>query len=55
MVTAQGAHEAPLLMVISTQAATDADLLSIWIDDALKGEDPKQCVTYTPHQWIAIF
>lgn len=39
--TAQGAHEAPLLMVISTQAATDADLLSIWIDDALKGEDPK--------------
>ena len=39
--TAQGAHEAPLLMVISTQAATDADILSIWIDDALKGEDPK--------------
>ncbi|WP_191112806.1 terminase large subunit [Acinetobacter lwoffii] len=39
--TAQGAHEAPLLMVISTQAATDADILSIWIDDALKGEDPR--------------
>lgn len=39
VVTAQGAHDKPLLMVISTQAATDADLLSVWIDDALKGED----------------
>ncbi len=39
VVTAQGAHDAPMLMVISTQAATDADLLSVWIDDALKGED----------------
>lgn len=38
--TAQGAHERPLLLVISTQAPTDADLLSIWIDDAKKGEDP---------------
>jgi len=48
VVTAQGAHEAPLLMVISTQAATDADLLSIWIDDALKGEDPRTvCHLYT--------
>ncbi|MCV5263693.1 terminase large subunit, partial [Escherichia coli] len=28
--TAQGAHENPLLIVISTQAANDADLLSIW-------------------------
>src|SRR5690625_3925847 len=27
--TAQGAHEAPLLIAISTQAANDADLLSI--------------------------
>lgn len=41
VVTAQGAHENPLLMVISTQAATDADLLSIWIDDALKSDNPK--------------
>ncbi|EMP5833145.1 terminase large subunit [Klebsiella michiganensis] len=38
--TAQGAHESPLLIVISTQAANDADLLSIWIDDALKSKDP---------------
>jgi phage terminase large subunit-like protein len=38
--TAQGAHENPLSIIISTQAPTDADLLSILIDDALKGEDP---------------
>lgn len=38
--TAQGAHEAPLLLAISTQAATDADLFSIWLDDAMSGEDP---------------
>ena len=34
IVTSQGAHANPLLIVISTQAATDADLLSVWIDDA---------------------
>ena len=39
--TSQGAHENPLLIVISTQAATDADLLSLWIDDALTGADKK--------------
>ncbi|QBH97166.1 terminase large subunit [Limnobaculum zhutongyuii] len=38
--TAQGAHENPLLIVISTQAANDADLLSIWIDDAVRSKDP---------------
>lgn len=38
--TAQGAHEAPLLLVISTQAPTDADLLSIWLDDAERSQDP---------------
>ena len=37
---AMGAHENPLSIVLSTQAPTDADLLSIMIDDALKGEDP---------------
>jgi phage terminase large subunit-like protein len=41
VVTAQGAHRDPLLLVISTQAPTDADLLSIWIDDALTGKDPR--------------
>lgn len=32
--TAQGAHDAPLLIAISTQAANDSDLFSIWLDDA---------------------
>lgn len=39
--TAVGAHEDPLSIVISTQAPTDADLLSVLIDDALAGADPK--------------
>jgi phage terminase large subunit-like protein len=39
--TACSAHESPLSVVISTQAPTDGDLLSILIDDALKGEDPR--------------
>lgn len=39
IVTAQGAHADPLLFVISTQAANDADLLSLWIDDAKRDED----------------
>ena len=38
--TAVGAQETPLSLIISTQAATDGDLLSILIDDALKGHDP---------------
>jgi len=37
---AMGAHDEPLSIVISTQAPTDADLLSILIDDALAGHDP---------------
>lgn len=37
--TAQGAHDAPIIFVISTQAPTDADMLSIWIDDARTGAD----------------
>jgi phage terminase large subunit-like protein len=38
--TSQGAHEKPLLIAISTQAPTDADLFSIWLDDAERSEDP---------------
>lgn len=38
--TSQGAHDAPLLLAISTQAPTDADLFSIWLDDAERSEDP---------------
>jgi phage terminase large subunit-like protein len=40
VVTSQGAHESPLLLAISTQAANDGDLFSIWIDDAMRNEDP---------------
>ncbi len=39
--TAAGAQEAPLSVIISTQAPTDGDLLSVLIDDAKKGEDPR--------------
>lgn len=38
--TSQGAHDRPLLIAISTQAASDADLFSIWIDDARTSKDP---------------
>ncbi len=39
--TSQGAHAEPLLLVISTQAASDADLLSVWLDDARVSADPR--------------
>lgn len=39
--TATGAQETPLSMIISTQAPTDADLLSVLIDDAEKEADPR--------------
>jgi phage terminase large subunit-like protein len=39
--TATGAQDEPLSVVISTQAPTDGDLLSILIDDAMTGSDPK--------------
>lgn len=38
--TAQGAHDAPLTLIISTQSPRSGDLLSVMIDDALKGKDP---------------
>lgn len=40
IVTSQGAHQAPLLIAISTQAASDADLFSVWLDDAASSNDP---------------
>lgn len=43
--TAVAAQEEPLSIVISTQAPTDADLLSVLIDDALAGHDPKTIVS----------
>jgi phage terminase large subunit-like protein len=39
--TSFGAQEDPLSIIISTQAPSDTDLLSILIDDAKTGEDPK--------------
>ena len=42
--TATGAQENPLSIIISTQAPTDADLLSVLIDDALAGHDPRTVV-----------
>ncbi len=39
--TASAAQDEPLSIVISTQAPTDADLLSLLIDDALTGADPR--------------
>jgi phage terminase large subunit-like protein len=39
--TAAGAQDDPLSIIISTQAPTPADLLSVLIDDAATGADPK--------------
>jgi len=41
LTTSQGAHAAPLLIAISTQAANDADLFSQWLDDAERSKDPR--------------
>jgi phage terminase large subunit-like protein len=43
--TATGAQEEPLSIIISTQAPTDADLLSVLIDDGLAGHDPRVVVS----------
>ena len=43
--TAMSAHADPLSIIISTQAATDADLLSTLIDDALAAHDPKTVIS----------
>jgi len=54
--TAQQAHENPLSIVISTQAPTDADLLSVLIDDALQCNDPRVKVQlYTAPQELDAF
>lgn len=39
--TAQGAYDHPLLVAISTQASSDADLFSVWLDGAKAGDDPE--------------
>lgn len=48
LTTAQGAHADPLQIIISTQAATDVDWLSVQIDDAMRSKDPRiVCNLYT--------
>jgi phage terminase large subunit-like protein len=39
--SAQGAYDNPLLIAISTQAPTDADLFSTWIDGQKAANDPR--------------
>jgi len=63
IMTSQGAHEIPLLLIISTQAENDTDLLSTMIDDARKSKDPhivchvyeakKGCDVMDEEQWRA--
>lgn len=54
--TASGAQEEPLSIVISTQAPTDADLLSVLIDDAMQGADPRtKVVLYSADETIDPF
>ena len=40
ILTSQGAHENPLTIIISTQSASDADFLSVCIDDAKRTGNP---------------
>lgn len=54
--TATGAQEEPLSIVISTQAPTDADLLSLLIDDAQGKKDPRtKVVLYTADEALEPF
>jgi phage terminase large subunit-like protein len=54
--TASAAQESPLSIVISTQAPTDADLLSILIDDARNAADPTtKLVLYTADESLDPF
>jgi phage terminase large subunit-like protein len=46
METATATQENPLTVIISTQAPTDADLLSILIDDAKAGHDPRTVLRF---------
>jgi len=53
---AMGAHDAPLSIIISTQAADDADLLSVLIDDAKEGNDPTTVLSlYTADEGLDPF
>ena len=61
--TSQGAHDDPLLIAISTQAPTDTDLFSRWLDDAETSQSPrivshvyaapKECDLLDREGWLA--
>ena len=61
--TAQGAYQNPLLIAISTQAPTDADLFSTWLDAQAAAPDPRvvchvyaapaDCELDDPKAWAA--
>lgn len=61
--SAQGAYSNPLLIAISTQAPTDADLFSTWIDSQRNAPDPRvvchvyaapdDCKLDDPKAWAA--
>jgi phage terminase large subunit-like protein len=61
--TSQGAHASPLLIAISTQSPTDADMFSLWLDDAKQHKDPRtvahvyaapdECELTDPKAWKA--
>jgi phage terminase large subunit-like protein len=54
--TATAAQQSPISFIISTQAPTDGDLLSILIDDALKSGDPRIVVhLYSTPDGVDIF
>lgn len=54
--TATGAQENPLSIVISTQSPTDADLLSLLIEDGLSGQDKRVVVSlYTASESLDPF
>lgn len=40
IITAQGAYDDAMTIAISTQAANDTDLFSVWLDDAESNDDP---------------
>lgn len=53
--TASGAHKEALTITLSTQAANDADMLSMWIDDAEKSKDRKTvCHVYAAPEGAAL-
>jgi len=53
--TAQGAYTNPLLIAISTQAPTDADMFSVWIDAQVAAPDPRVvCHVYSAPQECAL-